>query len=56
MRVDQWRFWILVGLLDFLGTLLVGTGVGVVDLQFWKIYMSEVFFDENLCLFQYSST
>ena len=37
MRVDQWRLWILVGLLDFLGTLLVGTGVGVDDLQFWKI-------------------
>ena len=40
MRVDVWGlfFVYLLVLLDFLGTLLVGTDVGVFDKQFWKIF------------------
>ena len=52
MNGDFGYLWML---LDFCGTLLMGTGVGVFDKQFWKISLSGVFYDENLCLFQYSS-
>ena len=31
IRVDDWVFWVFVGVLGFFGMLPVGTGVGVVD-------------------------
>ena len=52
MNGDSEYLWVLM---DFLGTLLVEVGVGVVDKQFWKCSLKEVFYDENLCLFQFSS-
>ena len=38
MRVDDWGylFEYLLVLLEVFGVLLAGTGVGVVDSQFWK--------------------
>ena len=36
-EMDDWGFWVLLALLDFIGMLSVGTGVGVVDKQFWKL-------------------
>ena len=52
MSGDSGYLWVL---LIFLGTSLVGTDVGLLIGNFWKISLSEVFYDENLCLFQYSS-
>ena len=59
MKGDFGYLWVF---LDFLGMSLLGTGGdwcrwwGLVwDQQSWKISLSEVFYDENLCLFQYSS-
>ena len=38
MGVLDWGFWEPLVLLGFLGMLSVGTGLGVVDLQFWKSF------------------
>ena len=43
MRVEDWGlFEFLLVLLEVLGMLSVGTGVGVVDSQFWKISMKRI--------------
>ena len=55
MRVDDWGFRVIVGVLGFSWDVVGGDWCGVVDQQFGKNSKSGIFYDENLYLFQYSS-